>query len=94
MQPCSAEGVAQSLLQNTALAARVVQDDGKGSRNDAFGFDTTDILSFVPAGFLRVAPSRLLMNHSLLPLSYLPRKEAGEKIEEGSHLSCRVLRRT
>jgi hypothetical protein len=25
-------------------------------------------------------PSRLLMNHSLLPLSCLPRKRAGEKI--------------
>jgi hypothetical protein len=30
--------------------------------------------------------SRLLINHSLLPLSYLPRKGAGERIEERSHL--------
>jgi hypothetical protein len=32
-------------------------------------------------------PSRLLINHSLLPLSYLPRKRAGEKVKERSHFS-------
>jgi len=35
--------------------------------------------------------SRLSINHSLFPLSYLPRKRAGEKIAERSQFSRRVL---
>jgi hypothetical protein len=38
--------------------------------------------------------SRLLINHSLLPLSYLPRGGAGEKIEERSHVLRRVFEAT
>ncbi len=36
--------------------------------------------------------SRLVINHSLLPLSYLSRKRPGEKMEESNHLSRRMLR--
>jgi hypothetical protein len=33
---------------------------------------------------LRLGLSRLLINHSLLPLSYLPRNRAGEKIRKAA----------
>jgi hypothetical protein len=54
-----------------------------------------DVLEFGPdqltyadaaTGLWLAMPGRLLINHSLLPLSCLLRKTAGEKIKEGSHL--------
>ena len=62
------------------------------SRLVAVIFNTVSLTGRWLMGARRRMFGRLLRNHSLLPLSYLARIGAGEKVEEGSHLSCRVLR--